>query len=150
MPDFELTSPAFNDGEQIPVKHTADGEGSSPPLRWGSVPEGTRTLALIVHDPDAPSGDFIHWLAWNIDPGPGELGEGVPAPGEGTHGFGGVGYSGPAPPPGHGSHRYIHHLYALDTELELEQGAGQEQLKDALDGHVLAEARLMGTYERSD
>jgi Raf kinase inhibitor-like YbhB/YbcL family protein len=149
MPDLELTSPAFDDGEPIPVKHTADGEGSSPALRWDFVPEGTRTLALIVHDPDAPSGDFVHWVAWNIDPKPGEHPEGAPAPGQGTHGFGQPGWAGPSPPPGHGAHRYLFHLYALDTELDLEHGAAREQLQDAIDGHVLGEARLMGTYERT-
>jgi Raf kinase inhibitor-like YbhB/YbcL family protein len=149
MPDLELTSPAFDDGEPIPEKHTADGEGSSPALRWSSLPEGTRTLALIVHDPDAPSGDFVHWVAWNIDPESGGLDEGVRAPGQGTHGFGGPGWAGPAPPQGHGPHRYFFHLYALDTDLDLEDGAAREQLEDAIDGHVLAEAQLMGTYERA-
>ncbi len=148
MPDLELTSPAFDDGEPIPAKHTADGKGTSPPLAWDFVPEGTRTLALIVHDPDAPSGDFVHWLAWNIDPESGGLDEGVPAPGQGTNGFGRAGYGGPSPPGGHGAHRYFHHLYALETELDLEPGAAREQLRDAIDGHVLAEAKLMGTYER--
>jgi Raf kinase inhibitor-like YbhB/YbcL family protein len=149
MPDFELTSPALDHGEPIPEKHTADGEGTSPALRWNNVPEGTRTLALIVHDPDAPSGDFVHWLAWNIDPDPGSLDEGVPAPGQGTHGFDGVGWTGPSPPQGHGPHRYFFELYALDTDLDLEEGATREQLEDAIDGHVLARAQLMGTHERA-
>jgi Raf kinase inhibitor-like YbhB/YbcL family protein len=148
MPDLELTSPAFDDGEPIPSKHTADGEETPPPLEWNFVPEGTRSLALIVHDPDAPSGDFTHWLAWNIDPDSGGLGEGVPAPTQGTNGFGQTGYGGPAPPEGHGTHRYFHRLYALDTELDLEPGAAREQLQDAIESHVLAEAKLMGTYER--
>jgi Raf kinase inhibitor-like YbhB/YbcL family protein len=149
MPDLELTSPAFDDGDPVPEKHTADGDGSSPPLQWNFVPEGTRTMALIVHDPDAPSGDFIHWLAWNIDPDPGGLDEGMPAPGQGTHGFGGAGWTGPSPPQGHGPHRYFFRLYALDTDLDLEPGAAREQLEDEIEGHVLAEAQLMGTYERS-
>jgi Raf kinase inhibitor-like YbhB/YbcL family protein len=148
MPDLELTSTAFEDGEPIPVKHTGDGEGSSPPLVWDSVPDGTRSLALIVHDPDAPSGDFTHWLAWNIDPEAGGLEEGASAPAEGTHGFGGPGYTGPSPPQGHGPHRYFFHLYALDAELDLEPGVTREQLEAEIQGHVLAEAQLMGTYER--
>jgi Raf kinase inhibitor-like YbhB/YbcL family protein len=148
MPDLELTSPAFDDGEPIPEKYTADGEGTSPRLTWNYVPEGTRSMALIVHDPDAPSGDFTHWLAWNIDPGSGGLEEGVPAPGQGTHGFGRPGYAGPSPPPGHGPHRYFFRLYALDTELDLEHGAAREQLENEMEGHVLAEAQLMGSYER--
>jgi Raf kinase inhibitor-like YbhB/YbcL family protein len=149
MPDLELTSPAFDEGEPIPDKHTAEGEGTSPRLEWDYVPEGTRSMALIVYDPDAPSGDFTHWLAWNIDPEAGAIEEGVPAPGQGRHGFGGTGYTGPAPPPGHGPHRYFHHLYALDAEPDLEPGAAREQLEDAIEGHVLAEAKLMGTYERT-
>jgi hypothetical protein len=146
---MELTSTAFDEGDSIPRKYTCDGEDTSPPLAWSSLPNGTRALALIVHDPDAPSGDFPHWLAWNIDPEPGGLEEGASAPAEGPSGFGRPGYGGPCPPPGHGAHRYFHHLYALDAELDLEPGAGREQLQDALDGHVLGEARLMGTYERA-
>jgi Raf kinase inhibitor-like YbhB/YbcL family protein len=148
MPDLELTSPAFDDGEPIPEKHTADGDGTSPRLEWDNVPEETRTLALVVHDPDAPSGDFVHWVAWNIDPDAGSLDEDVPAPAQGTHGFGGRGWAGPSPPEGHGPHRYFFELYALDTELDLEPGAAREQLEDAIDGHVLAKAQLIGTYER--
>ncbi|MFL5908887.1 MAG: YbhB/YbcL family Raf kinase inhibitor-like protein [Solirubrobacterales bacterium] len=148
MPDPELTSQAFDDGESIPRKYTCDGEDVSPPLAWSFLPDGRRTLALIMHDPDAPSGDFLHWLAWNIDPEPGELGEGVPPPAQGTNGFGRRGYGGPCPPPGHGAHRYFHQLYAVDTELDLEPGAAREQLENEIEGHVLGEARLMGTYER--
>ena len=99
-PELELTSESFENGEPIPQRHTCAGEGKSPPLSWSLVPEGTRTMALIVHDPDAPSGDFVHWLAWNIDPESGRLDEGVPAPGQGTNGFGRTGYAGPCPPPG--------------------------------------------------
>jgi Raf kinase inhibitor-like YbhB/YbcL family protein len=149
MTDLELTSPAFDDGEPIPEKHTGDGDDSPPPLEWNFVPEGTRTLALIVHDPDATPGDFTHWLAWNIDPEAGRLDEGSPAPPQGTHGFGRTGYAGPAPPEGHGPHRYFHRLFALDTELDLEPGAAREQLEEAMEGHILAEATLMGTYERT-
>lgn len=148
MPELELTSDSFEPGEPIPERHTCSGEGTSPPLTWSFVPEGTRTLTLIVHDPDAPSGDFVHWLAWNIDPTDGGIEEGTPAPVEGTQGFGRAGYGGPCPPQGHGPHRYHHRLYALDTELDLEAGAAREQLEDAMKGHVLAEAELMGTFER--
>jgi Raf kinase inhibitor-like YbhB/YbcL family protein len=148
MPDPELTSGAFEDGEPIPTKYTCDGEDASPPLTWSSLPDGTRSLALIVHDPDAPSGDFLHWLAWNIDPEPGALGEGETPPAEGTSAFGRPGYGGPCPPPGHGTHRYFHRLYALDTELDLEPGAGREELQQAMEGHILGEARLVGTFER--
>jgi Raf kinase inhibitor-like YbhB/YbcL family protein len=148
MPELELTSESFDHGEPIPVRHTCSGDGSSPPLGWDFVPEGTRTLALIVHDPDAPSGDFVHWLAWNIDPAGDRMDEDIAAPAQGTNGFGRPGYGGPCPPRGHGPHRYYFQLYALDTELELETGAARKQLEEAIEGHVLGEADLMGTFER--
>jgi Raf kinase inhibitor-like YbhB/YbcL family protein len=149
MPDPELTSTAFAEGAVIPVKYTCDGSNVSPPLAWSFLPEGTRSLALIVHDPDAPSGDFTHRVAWNLDPEPGGLDEGAPAPAEGANGRGEAGYMGPCPPPGHGPHRYIHVLYALDSELEVEPGASRDQVESAMDGHVLGQARLVGTFERS-
>jgi Raf kinase inhibitor-like YbhB/YbcL family protein len=145
----ELTSTAFADGAPIPTKYTADGRNISPPLTWSFLPEGTRSLVLIVHDPDAPSGDFIHWLAWNIDPEPGGLSEGEAAPTEGANGRGETGYMGPSPPPGHGPHRYFLDLHALDSEIDLEPGASREQLEAAFDGHELAKAQLIGTYERA-
>jgi Raf kinase inhibitor-like YbhB/YbcL family protein len=148
MPEPELTSTAFADGAAIPPKYTGDGAGVSPPLAWSFLPEGTRSLALIVHDPDAPSGDFTHWIAWNIDPDPGGLGEGEAAPAEGANGRGENGYMGPSPPEGHGPHRYFHVLSALDTELDLQPGASREEVEGAFDGHVLGTAQLVGTYER--
>jgi Raf kinase inhibitor-like YbhB/YbcL family protein len=148
MPDLELTSTAFDDGSEIPLKYTCDGDDASPPLAWTSVPEATRALALIVHDPDAPSGDFTHWVAWNIDPEPGALGEDLPPPVQGSNDFGEARYQGPCPPSGSGPHRYVHELFALDTELDLEQGASRDQLENAMDGHVLAGTELMGIYER--
>jgi Raf kinase inhibitor-like YbhB/YbcL family protein len=148
MPDLELTSNAFDEGEGIPEKYSCDGENVSPPLAWEGLPAGTESLALVVHDPDAPSGDFTHWMAWNIDPEPGHLEEGTSAPGEGVNGRGEVGYMGPCPPPGHGAHRYFHQLYALDSTLQLDATADREQLKQALEGHILADARLVGVYER--
>jgi Raf kinase inhibitor-like YbhB/YbcL family protein len=149
MTDFDLTSPAFDEGQPIPERFSCDGDNVSPPLDWSSVPEGTRSLALILHDPDAPSVDFTHWVGWNIDPGAGGLEEGAHATVEGANGFGENGYGGPCPPPGHGAHRYLHELFALDTELDLEEGASREQLEDAIEGHVLEGAELIGTYERT-
>jgi Raf kinase inhibitor-like YbhB/YbcL family protein len=145
---MEVTSPAFDEGDPIPKRHSCDGEDTSPRLEWDSLPAGTTSLALILHDPDAPSGDFTHWVAWNIDPDEGVLDEGVPPPAQGTNGFGRAGYAGPCPPPGHGSHRYFFHLYAVDGGIDLDPGAAREQLQEALDGRVVGEARLMGTYER--
>ena len=146
---FSLTSTAFDDGGEIPRRHTCEGDDVSPPLTWSEVPEGTASLALIVDDPDAPSGTFVHWLAWGIDPGASGLEEGESAPSEGASGFGDPGYRGPCPPPGHGPHRYFFRLHALDAALELAAGASRDELDAALDGHVLETAQLMGTYERS-
>ena len=149
MTDFDLTSPAFHEGQPIPERFSCDGDNVSPPLDWGSVPEGTRSLALVLHDPDAPSGNFTHWVGWTIDPSTDGLEEGAHATVEGANGFGENGYGGPCPPPGHGAHRYFHELFALDTELDLEEGASREQLEDAIEGHVLGGAELIGTYERT-
>jgi Raf kinase inhibitor-like YbhB/YbcL family protein len=148
MARLEIASSAFEEGEQIPRRHTCDGENLSPRLSFAGIPEGTRSLALIVDDPDAPVGTFDHWLAWGIDPGAGLLDEGEAAPREGKNGFGVTGYSGPCPPPGHGPHRYFFRLHALDDEPELQPGADRGELERALEGHVLAAAELVGRYER--
>jgi Raf kinase inhibitor-like YbhB/YbcL family protein len=145
---LSLTSGAFEHGERIPERHSGEGEDVSPPLSWDELPEGTESLALIVDDPDAPSGTFVHWLAWGIDPQSGGLGEGESPPSQGAGGFGDVGYRGPAPPPGHGPHRYFFRLYALDATPELAPGAGREELEAAIEGHVIESGELMGTYER--
>jgi Raf kinase inhibitor-like YbhB/YbcL family protein len=145
---FSITSTAFDEGGEIPRRHTCEGDDLSPPLAWSEVPEGAASLALIVDDPDAPSGTFVHWLAWGIDPGSGGLEEGESAPSEGASGFGDLGYRGPCPPPGHGPHRYFFRLHALDGAPELAAGANREELDAAIDGHVLETAELMGTFER--
>jgi Raf kinase inhibitor-like YbhB/YbcL family protein len=148
MADFALESSAFDHAQAIPARYTCDGQDLSPPLRWANVPDEARSLALLVDDPDAPRGVFTHWVAWGLDPGAGGLGEGDGAPGEGRNDFGRVGYRGPCPPPGHGRHRYVFRLYALDHELELPSGAGKVDLEQAIAGHVLTTAELVGTYER--
>jgi Raf kinase inhibitor-like YbhB/YbcL family protein len=148
MADFMLTSGAFENGREIPRSHTCEGGDLSPPLSWSGAPDGTRSLALIVDDPDAPVGTFTHWLAWAIEPESGELGEGEAAPVEGRNDFGTVGYRGPCPPSGHGPHRYFFRLYSVDAEMELEAGAGRRDLERALEGHVLEVAELIGRYER--
>jgi Raf kinase inhibitor-like YbhB/YbcL family protein len=145
---LSLTSPAFQHGDEIPTRHTCDAEDLSPALVWSGVPEGTRSLALIVDDPDAPAGTFTHWLAWGIDPAGDMLEEGQAAPVEGTNGFGVTGYRGPCPPPGHGPHRYSFRLHAVATELELQPGASKAELEGSLEGHLLAGAELVGRYER--
>lgn len=148
MSKFALESSAFQNAQAIPSRHSCEGEDVSPPLRWTSVPEGTRSLALVLDDPDAPGGVFTHWVGWRLEPGAGGLDEGEPAPSEGRNDFGTSGYRGPCPPPGHGRHRYAFRLYALDGEPELEAGAAKAQLERAIEGHVLTTAELVGTYER--
>ncbi len=146
--EFGLSSDAFAHRDEIPRRHTCEGEDVSPSLSWSDPPTGTRALALVVDDPDAPVGTFTHWLAWNIDPAAGGLGEGEPAPAEGRNDFGIGGWSGPCPPPGHGSHRYFFRLHALDAKLDVGLRAGRRELERALASHVLATAELMGRYER--
>jgi Raf kinase inhibitor-like YbhB/YbcL family protein len=144
--EFELTSAAFEAGGTIPSRYSCDGENVSPPLSFAGAPADTRSLALVVDDPDAPVGTFTHWLAWGIDPGADGLDEGQAAPREGRNGFGTTGYAGPCPP--RGRHRYFFRLHALDAELDLQPGADRDRLERALDGHVLETAELMGGYER--
>lgn len=148
MADFALTSAAFEDGAPIPRRHTCEGEDISPPLTWSPPPQGARSLALIVDDPDAPVGTFTHWLAWGMDPGAGGLAEGERPAAEGRNDFRETGYRGPCPPRGHGPHRYVFRLFALDAELELRPGAAKADLEDAVGAHTLAVGQLVGTYER--
>jgi Raf kinase inhibitor-like YbhB/YbcL family protein len=145
---LRLQSNAFEHGEPIPRRHGCEGEDLSPPLAWSGVPEGTRSLALVVDDPDAPAGTFTHWLGWGIDAAAERLGEGEGTPVEGRNDFGTSGYRGPCPPPGHGRHRYSFRLYALDSDLGLPHGSDKRELERALEGHTLAVVELVGTYER--
>jgi Raf kinase inhibitor-like YbhB/YbcL family protein len=146
--EFAMSSEAFTHGEEIPRRHTCEGEDVSPALSWSNPPPATRTLALIVDDPDAPIGTFTHWLAWNIGPSAGGLAEGESPPTEGTNDFGAIGWNGPCPPHGHGPHRYFFGLHAVDSELGLGPGASRDEIERALEGHVLATTMLMGRYER--
>jgi Raf kinase inhibitor-like YbhB/YbcL family protein len=148
MAGFTLLSSAFANGEPIPRRHTCEGEDLSPPLSWSDAPGATRSLALVVDDPDAPVGTFTHWLGWGLEPGAQGHGEGEAAPVEGRNDFGTSGYRGPCPPPDHGRHRYFFRLYALDFDPGLTPGAGKRELERALEGHTLAVAELIGTYER--
>jgi Raf kinase inhibitor-like YbhB/YbcL family protein len=151
---FTLTSPSFGDGEPMHLRHTGDGVNVSPPLAWDGVPAGTRSLALICDDPDAPRKVWVHWVLYGLPPTLTELPEGVPTDPtlpdgskQGTTDFGTVGYGGPAPPKG-SPHRYFFKLYALDVTPPLPAGATKADLVKAMEGHVLAEAELMGTYQR--
>lgn len=146
---FTLSSPAFADGANIPRRQTCDGENQSPRLTWRDPPTGARSFALIVDDPDAPSGTFTHWVLFNIPGGTTELAEGATGGRSGRNDFGKSGYGGPCPPKGHGPHRYFFKLSALDVEaLKLGDGASRAQVEAAVQGHVLATAQLVGRYER--
>ena len=148
-----VTSTAFEDGGMIPVRHTCDGDDLSPPLGWSGIPEGTRSLALICDDPDAPMGTWVHWVVFSMPPEAGGLSEGVPperdlrdGTRQGMNDFRKIGYGGPCPPGG--THRYFFTLYALDVPVALESGATKAELLKAVEGHVLARGRLMGRYSR--
>ncbi len=150
-----LTSSAFRDGEPIPLQHTCDGEDFSPPLVWTGVPVETRSFALICDDPDAPHGTWVHWLLWSLPADACEIGPGVPPRPElpsgarqGLNDGGDLGYGGPCPPPGN-PHRYFFRLHALDTALNLPPGVNRSDLESAMEGHVLAQGTIMGTYQRS-
>jgi Raf kinase inhibitor-like YbhB/YbcL family protein len=147
-----LASPAFADYGSIPAAYTCDGAGTVPPLQWTGVPAGTASLALIVDDPDSPSGQFTHWLAWNIPPASTGLDAGTwPLAGavEGTNDADGVGWFGPCPH--QGEHRYVFQLYALDQMLDLAPGAGNDDVNAAFvdEAKVLGAATLTGKYRRA-
>jgi Raf kinase inhibitor-like YbhB/YbcL family protein len=143
---MKVSSPAFEQRGLIPVEYTCDGANVSPPLRWAAPPKGTKSFALIVDDPDAPSGTFTHWLAWNISAKARGLAKGARPPRQGTASFGGVGYTGPCPP--QGTHRYFFKLYALRSVLALPPGSSRTSLETAMRGKVLARATLVGLYAR--
>jgi hypothetical protein len=148
---FAVRSPAFRDGETLPRDFTCDGRSVSPPLTWEALPPRTRSLALIVEDPDAPGGTFVHWATWGIPASLRTLPEGAkPAGGvrEGTSGSGVPGWVGPCPPPGP-PHRYHFRLYALDLEPDLPPGAPVLHLHATMYRHILAESVLMGRYARA-
>lgn len=148
---FSLETDAFSDGGTIPGRFTCDGEDRSPRLRWSGAPQGSKSFALIMDDPDAPVGTFTHWLLHAIPAGVSELTEGQ-QPGQiGTtlkNDFGRPGYRGPCPPRGHGRHRYYFTICALDV-ASLGKPATRGALDTAMRGHILATARVMGTYERT-
>ncbi|MDR3627243.1 MAG: YbhB/YbcL family Raf kinase inhibitor-like protein, partial [Ignavibacteriaceae bacterium] len=153
---LQLFSTAFKEGEFIPAKFSCEGTNISPQLHWSGIPKGVNSFAIIVDDPDAPGGDFVHWIIFNIPGNFIELHENVTPsrniPDEvmlGTNDFGRIGYGGPCPPEGK-PHRYAFKIYALDTILHhLETGATKQQLLDAMKGHILAEAQLTGKYQRA-
>lgn len=151
--EFLLKSSSFDNEELIPSKYTCDGDNISPQLSWEKAPEGSNTFALIMEDPDALGGLFVHWIFFNIPAEYNSLPEDVTVTKnvpvnsmQGTNHYGDIGYGGPCPPTG--THRYYFRLYALDTALRLDEKAGKKDLMKAMEGHILAEAVLMGKYRR--
>lgn len=151
--DIKITSSAFEEGGLIPPKYTCDGADISPPLQWDAVPEGTKSIALISDDPDAPVGTWVHWVLYNLPPDTKELAENIPpdeslpnGSKQGITDFRRIGYGGPCPPSG--THRYLFKIYALDTMLDLPPRAGKSDLVGAMEGHILAQGQLMGKYKR--
>lgn len=150
---LELTSTAFVPAEPIPPRYTCAGDDVSPPLQWSAPPDGTQSFALIADDPDAPGRTWVHWVLFNLPAGTRDLPEAVPPDadlsGGGRHGNNSwkrLGYGGPCPPSG--THRYFFKLFALDTVLDLDAGASKDDVLQAMQGHVLAQTELMGTYTR--
>ncbi|MEW6505612.1 MAG: YbhB/YbcL family Raf kinase inhibitor-like protein [Chloroflexota bacterium] len=151
---MKISSPAFSDGASIPARFTCQGENLSPQLDWSGVPPAAKSLALVVSDPDAPGGTFIHWVLYNLPPQINGLGEGIPASerlssgaAQGRNDFGRIGYGGPCPPPGK-PHRYIFTLYALDLAPDLPAGLNAARLHNLMRGHILEQVSLTGLYQR--
>jgi len=151
--EIKITSSAFAEGGLIRPKYTCDGVDVSPPLQWDAIPEGTKSIALICDDPDAPMGTWVHWVLFNLPAETKELAENIPpdrtlpsGAKQGTSDFGRIGYGGPCPPSG--THRYFFKIYALDAEVGLEAGAGKRQLLGAMEGHILGQGQLIGKYKR--
>lgn len=151
---MQLKSRAFQQGSAIPKKHTGEGPDVSPELSWSDVPDGTRSFALICHDPDAPlitpgTYGFVHWVLYNIPASVGELPEAVSDYTSGRTDSGRPGYSGPMPPNGHGAHHYFFWLLALDAQLDLPAGLSMWELLERVEPHVIGMNRLVGTYSRT-
>ncbi len=151
--EIKITSSAFEEGGLIPAKYTCDGADVSPPLQWDAVPQGTKSIALICDDPDAPMGTWVHWVLFNLPAETNELAENIPADKilpngarQGVSDFGRVGYGGPCPPGG--THRYFFKIYALDTEVGLQAGADKRRLLKTMEGHILGQGQLVGKYKR--
>ncbi len=145
---ISVSSKAFRSGGMIPERYTSDGEDVNPPLTLENIPEEAKSIALIVDDPDAPSGTYVHWVVWNIDPSVRRIEEDSVPHGavRGTNDFRRLDYGGPCPPSG--VHRYYFKFYALDTMLDLASGSTKTDLEHAMEGHIIARGMLMGRYTR--
>ena len=143
MKELSVKSAVFQTNQRIPLKYTCDGEGINPPLMINGIPPEAKSLALIFEDLDAPSGIFTHWLVWNISP-QGKIQENSIPGVQGTNSSRRISYASPCPPSG--THHYVFRAYALDTELELEEGASRQELEQAIQNHVITEGNLIGLY----
>jgi Raf kinase inhibitor-like YbhB/YbcL family protein len=141
LKELSVKSEAFQNNQKIPTKYTCDGEGVNPPLKINGVPPETKSLSIILEDPDAPSGTFTHWLVWNIS-SEGEIRENSVPGVQGTNSSGRTSYAKPCPPSG--THHYIFKVYALDTELNLDEGTSRQELEQAMQDHVIAKGELTG------
>ncbi len=153
MGSLTVTSTAFGEGDMVPKQYTCDGRDVSPPLSWSGIPEGTKSIALICDDPDAPVGTWVHWVVYDMPPSTPGLPEHATAAGglprgakQGMNDFRKMDYGGPCPPGG--THRYFFRVYALDRELGLREGATRAELVKSMEGHILAQGQLMGRYSR--
>ncbi len=151
--EIKIKSSAFENEDMIPSKYTCDGNDISPPLQWDAIPDGTKSIALISDDPDAPMGTWVHWVLFNLPADTTELTENIPpdenlpgGTGQGTNDFRRIGYGGPCPPGG--THRYFFKIYALDAELDLAAGARKKDLLKAMEGHIVGQGQLIGKYKR--
>lgn len=145
---LKITSSAFSDNGNIPMKYSCEGQQVSPPLNIAGIPGGTQSLALIVHDPDAPmKGGFTHWVVWNIDPSTTTIPEGFNGGEQGLNGAKKAGYIGMCPPSG--THHYHFMVYALDTKLDISKESGKDDLQKSMEGHILAQSDLIGLYKKS-
>jgi len=151
--EIKVTSAAFNEGQPIPRQHTCDGVNVSPPLEWSGLPKTAKTVAIVADDPDAPSGTWVHWVVYNLPADNIGFVENVPATEtlkaggfQGKNDFEKIGYGGPCPP--RGTHHYFFRVYAVDSELALKAGATRAELEQAMQGHIVLQGQLMGTYSR--
>ncbi len=151
---MQLQTSAFAPNADVPVEFTCDGANISPPLAWTAPPEGTQSLALVVDDPDAPRGTWVHWVVYNLPPTARQLPEAVAPRGplasgaqQGRNDFGEIGYGGPCPPAGR-AHRYYFRLFALDRRLDLPAGCSRAELDEAMRDHILSRAEMIGRYRR--
>lgn len=151
---LNISSSAFEEGSRIPSKYSCQGEDVSPPLRWGEPPSGTQSFVLIMDDPDAPGGIFTHWVLFNLPSATQQLQEAIPSTAQlsdgslqGENDFSKIGYGGPCPPSGR-PHQYRFTVYGLDRMLDLKAGASKKQVLEAMEGHILGQGQLTGSFQR--